>query len=169
MRDNAAGRIASEPFSPQAIRDYENEEFALAQNVYENMLILDSNKYAQDPTGMGGLMTALVGKLGGEVLVSRLWNEQRLAYPIDGHKKGTYWLTYFRVDSLKLTEMARDLRINESVLRQMTLKVDPRLVEALVEHAKGGGRPRPVEAPATSPAASAVLSGIEVPEEAMNG
>lgn len=138
----------------------------MAQNVYENMVILDSNKFAQDPSGMGGLIPNLVAKLGGEVLVSRLWNEQRLAYPIDGHKKGTYWLTYLRLDSLKLTEMARDLRINESVLRQMTLKVDPRLVEALVEHAKGGGRPKPVEA-APAPASGPALD-IEVPEEAMN-
>ena len=137
----------------------------MPQNVYENMVILDSNKFAQDPSGMGALIPNLVTKLGGEVLVSRLWNEQRLAYPIDGHKKGTYWLTYLRLDSLKLTEMARELRINESVLRQMTLKVDPRLVEALVEHAKGGGRPKPAEA---APAPSGPRIDIEVPEEAIN-
>lgn len=137
----------------------------MPQNVYENMVILDSNKFAQDPSGMSGLIPNLVAKLGGEVLVSRLWNEQRLAYPIDGHKKGTYWLTYLRLDSLKLTELARDLRINESVLRQMTLKVDPRLVDALVEHAKGGGRPKPAEA---APVTSNLGADIEVPDEAIN-
>lgn len=129
----------------------------MPQNVYENMVILDSNKYAQDPNGMGAVVSNLVEKLGGEVLVSRLWNEQRLAYPIDGHKKGTYWLTYLRLDSDKLTDLTHDLRINETVLRQLTLKVEPRLVEALVEHAKGGGRARPVEASAES--------AVEVEEE----
>lgn len=129
----------------------------MPQNVYENMVILDSNKYAQDPNGMGAVVSNLVEKLGGEVLVSRLWNEQRLAYPIDGHKKGTYWLTYLRLDSDKLTDLTHDLRINETVLRQLTLKVEPRLVEALVEHAKGGGRARPVEA--------AAESAVEVEEE----
>jgi small subunit ribosomal protein S6 len=128
----------------------------LAQNVYECMVILDPNKYAQDPGKLGGTIADLVGKFGGEVLVSRLWNEQKLAYPIDGHKKGAYWLTYFRIDSGKLADFNREIRINETILRSMTLKVEPRLVEALVEHAKGGGKAKPAEAPeaAAVPAAA---------------
>lgn len=118
----------------------------MALNVYENMVILDSNKYAQDQSGVAATVQNLVARLGGEVLVSRLWNEQKLAYPIDGHRKGTYWLTYMRLDSSKLVEFNRELRINEAVLRSLTLLVDPRLVEALVEHAKGG-RAKPAETP----------------------
>jgi small subunit ribosomal protein S6 len=115
------------------------------------MVILDPNKYAQDPNGMGAQIPNLVAKCGGEVLVSRLWQEQKLAYPIDGHKKGTYWLTYFRLDSRKLADFNREVRINETILRSLTLKVDPRLVEALVEHAKGGTKARTegAEQPAT--------------------
>ena len=48
----------------------------MAQNVYENLVILDSNKYAQNPAEMGAQIPNLVSKFGGEVLVSRLWNEQ---------------------------------------------------------------------------------------------
>ena len=119
----------------------------MALNVYENMVILDSNKYAQDPHSLAATVQDLVARLGGEVLVSRLWNEQKLAYPIKGHRKGTYWLTYMRLDSSKLTEFNRELRINESVVRTLTLLVEPRLVEALVEHAKGN-RAKPAETPA---------------------
>jgi small subunit ribosomal protein S6 len=140
----------------------------LAQNVYENMVILDSNKYAQDPNNLAGLVPGLVGKCGGEVLVSRLWNEQKLAYPIDGHKKGTYWLTYFRLDSQKLTEFTRELRIAEVVLRQLTLKVEPRLIDALVEHAKGGGKAKTIETAPEPVAAAARGPAIDVPEEAAN-
>jgi small subunit ribosomal protein S6 len=139
----------------------------LAQKVYENMVILDSNKYAQDPNGLAGLIPGLIGKCGGEVLVSRLWNEQKLAYPIDGHKKGTYWLTYFRLDSQRLSELTREIRISENIVRSMTLWVEPRLVDALIEHAKGGGKPKVVEAAPPSPIA-AVIPGLEVPEEAAN-
>jgi small subunit ribosomal protein S6 len=128
----------------------------LAQNVYENMVILDSNKYAQDPNGLAATVQNLVAALGGEVLVSRLWNEQKLAYPIKGHRKGTYWLTYMRLDASKLTGFNRELRINESVLRTLTLLVEPRLVDALVEHAKTGGRAKPVEAPAVPEEAAEV-------------
>jgi small subunit ribosomal protein S6 len=127
------------------------------------MVILDSNKYAQDPSGMGQQVPNLVSKCGGEVLVSRLWNEQKLAYPIDGHKKGTYWLTYFRLDGNKLTEFTRELRINETVVRTLTLKVEPRLVDALVEHAKGGRKPvEPTES--SGPGPSVVPPGVEIPD-----
>ena len=120
----------------------------MAQNVYECMVILDPNKYAQDPGGLGATIPTLVAKCGGEVLVSRLWQEQKLAYPIGSHKKGAYWLTYFRLDAGKLVEFNRELRINEAIVRNLTLRVEPRLVEALVEHAKGGQKARPVDAAA---------------------
>ena len=103
----------------------------MAQNVYECMVIFDSNKYAQNPSVLGGTIPDLVAKCGGEVLVSRLWQEQKLAFPIGSHKKGAYWLTYFRLDSLKPTEFNRELRINETVVRSLTLRVEPRLVDAL--------------------------------------
>ena len=114
-------------------------------SVYECLVIFDSNKYAQDPAKVGNQIANLVTKLEGEVLVSRLWNDQKLAYPIDGHRKGTYWLTYFKLNGQRLTEFNRDLAINETVIRSLTLHVDPRLVDALVEHAKGGLRPRAPE------------------------
>jgi small subunit ribosomal protein S6 len=136
------------------------EETNLASNVYECMVILDPNKYAQDPNGIGSQIPNLIGKFGGEVLVSRLWQEQKLAYPIDGHKKGTYWLTYFRLDSGKLVELNREVQINETILRCLTLRVDPRLVEALVEHAKGGQKAKPPAEPAPA------VETIAVPEEA---
>lgn len=117
----------------------------MASNVYECMVILDPNKYAQDPGGMGSQIPNLVSKFGGEVLVSRLWQEQKLAYPIDGNKKGAYWLTYFRLDPSKLVEFNREVRINETILRCLTLKVEPRLVDALVDHAKGVQRAKPGE------------------------
>jgi len=108
-------------------------------------LIFDSNKYAQDQAGVSGVMNDLVTKAGGEVLVSRMWNEMRFAYPIGHHRKGTYWLMYFRLDSSKLVEINQQLRINEAILRSLTLKVEPRLVDALVTHAQGGSRPRATE------------------------
>lgn len=135
----------------------------MATNVYETMFILDSNRYARDPNGVSGQIPELIGKLGGEVLVSRLWNEQKLAYPINGQRKGTYWLTYFKLDSSKLSEFNNQLRINESVLRQLTVKVEPRLVEPLVAHARGAKSM--VKPPEPKPAPMAVPVGPDVDEE----
>jgi small subunit ribosomal protein S6 len=59
-----------------------------------------------------------------------------LAYPIKGHNKGTYWLSYFALDSLKLKELNRACQLNESLLRFLVTRVDPRLINALVAHAQ---------------------------------
>ncbi|MDA1049046.1 MAG: 30S ribosomal protein S6 [Planctomycetota bacterium] len=109
----------------------------MAQNVYECLFILDSNRYARDPNGVSDALPEMVEKLAGEVLANRLWNEQRLAYPINGQRKGTYWLTYFRLESSRLSEFNRACQLNDNILRNLTLKVDPRLVDTLVAHAKG--------------------------------
>jgi small subunit ribosomal protein S6 len=109
----------------------------LAAVVYECLFLLDSNRYARDPHGLPNQVNDIIRGVEGEVLVSRLWAEQKLAYPIKGHKKGVYWLTYFRADSQRLKEFNRACQLNENILRHMTLKVDPRLVETLVAHASG--------------------------------
>ncbi|MCS7304635.1 MAG: 30S ribosomal protein S6 [Thermoguttaceae bacterium] len=123
----------------------------MPRNVYEGLFIFDPIRYAREPDVLSRQITQMIESAGGEVLVSRLWEERRLAYPIKGHRKGTYWLTYFRVDSSRLQEVHRASRLNEAILRFMFVKVDPRLVDTLVQHALGGPRPRPQPAAATTP------------------
>jgi small subunit ribosomal protein S6 len=105
---------------------------------YEGMFILDSNRYGRDPESVSGRLSKAIEKAGGQMLVSRLWEERRLAYPIKGHRKGTYWLTYFRLDGKNLAGLERECKLNDTVLRAIFLKVDPRIIDALVEHAKTG-------------------------------
>ena len=108
----------------------------MAENVYEGMFILDSSRYGRDPDALSGRISGMIQGAGGEILVSRLWEERRLAYPIKGHRRGTYWLTYFRLDSSRLAEIERECQLNESILRKLFLKVDPRIVDTLVTHAQ---------------------------------
>lgn len=110
----------------------------MAERVYEGMFLFDSNKYARNPKDVSGQVIQAIEKCGGEVLVSRLWAEQKLAYSIDGHRKGTYWLTYFRMDSVRREELNRAFRLNTNLLRELILVVDDRLVDTLVEHANVG-------------------------------
>lgn len=107
----------------------------MAQNVYEGMFIFDSNRYARDQAGVSGQIAELVQKFGGQILANRLWEERRLAYPIKGQRRGTYWLTYFRLDSGRLVEFNRQCELSESILRSLVLKIDARLVDAFVSHA----------------------------------
>jgi small subunit ribosomal protein S6 len=122
----------------------------LSKHVYEGLFILDSNRYARDASGVVATIPTTLQQLGGEVLASRLWEERRLAYPIKGHRKGTYWLTYFRLDGDKVTDLTRQFQLNDGVVRSLFLKIDPRIADTMVQHALTGGpavKPRPEVAP----------------------
>jgi small subunit ribosomal protein S6 len=132
----------------------------LTRNAYEGLFIFDSNRYARDASGISGHLTEMLQKFGGEVLVSRLWEERRLAYPIAGHRKGTYWLTYFKLDSNQVATIERECRLNENILRSLILKVEPRIVDALVSHALAGpeaARPRRAETETVLPKSEEVV------------
>ncbi|MEO8494279.1 MAG: 30S ribosomal protein S6 [Planctomycetota bacterium] len=137
----------------------------MAQNVYECLFILDPNRYARDPNGVSAAIPEMVEKFDGEVLANRLWNEQRLAYPINGHRKGTYWLTYFRLESTRLHEFNRACQLNENILRNLTIKVDPRLVDTLVAHASGKALPVPAASDVVSDEEDEELDGASSDEE----
>ena len=109
----------------------------MASNVYECLFILDSNRYARAPQAVAQGISDIVTNNDGEILVTRLWNAQKLAYPINGNRKGTYWLTYFSMEGTSLTAFERSCRLNDNVMRNLTIKIDPRLVDTLVSHAKG--------------------------------
>ena len=123
----------------------------MAERVYEGLFLFDSNKYSRNPKEVPAAVTGAIEKCGGEILVSRLWAEQKLAYPINGQRKGTYWLTYFKMDSLRTKELDQTLRLNTDLMRELILTVDERLVDALVSHAGGTVTPKD-DAPADKPA-----------------
>lgn len=111
----------------------------MSENVYEGMFILDSVKYAQNPDAAQKEVLGLLERTHATVLVSRPWQDAKLAYPIDKHKKGLYYLAYFKLDANNLTELNRLCKLNETVIRQLFLKVDPLLVEPLVAMASSDG------------------------------
>lgn len=107
----------------------------MAVNVYEGLFIFDGNKYARDHAALPTAVEKMITELDGEVKVSRLWEERRLAYAIDGQRKGAYWLIYFAIDSQQISVLNRKCELRDGVLRQLILKIHPRLVEPILAHA----------------------------------
>jgi len=108
------------------------EVLTLARNVYEGMFLLDIGKVSRDWNKATRMIEDLLKRHGAEVLVIRPWDERPLAYPIKRQRRGMYLISYFRVDGSKVAEIERDCRINDAILRDLILKVDPKLVDQLV-------------------------------------
>ncbi|MFZ4465761.1 MAG: 30S ribosomal protein S6 [Phycisphaerales bacterium] len=52
------------------------------------------------------------------------WDERRLAYDIDGNKRGVYFLSRFTADTRKVKEIERDCRLSEKMLRSLIVRND---------------------------------------------
>lgn len=111
----------------------------MALVTYEGMFLLDSNRYAANPTGVSGEVLAILERVGAKVLATRPWQDGKLSYPIDGNRKGLHFLVYFSLDSRQLTEIDRLVKFNESILRHMLIKLPEALVEPMLAMATGRG------------------------------
>ncbi|MEM7454695.1 MAG: 30S ribosomal protein S6 [Planctomycetota bacterium] len=109
----------------------------MPESVYECMFIFNANAYARNPAGAAKGIEDLVKNVDGEILASRLFDERKLAYPINGHRKGVYWLTYAKLDHSSLPKFNRAAKLSDIVLRHMVVKLDPRLVDTMVAVAQG--------------------------------
>ena len=109
--------------------------------VYETLFILDSTKHATDVEASKTALHATIERYGGTIDVSRPWDDRKLTYPIKKHKKGSYHIVYYRIESTKQAEMERDYRLNETILRHMTSAIDPKWVDAVMDVAKNDHAP----------------------------
>jgi small subunit ribosomal protein S6 len=105
-------------------------------NNYESLVLLDPTKVGSDVDAAKATIHGILEKYGSEILASRKWDDRKLAYAIDGHKKGLYYLVHYKVDSLKVKQIELDFRLNENVLRHMTSNIDPKWVEEMLAVAK---------------------------------
>ena len=108
----------------------------MAANVYECMFILDTTKVAGDIATADKQIRTVLEKHGAEVLVSRPWDERRLAYPIRNQKKGLYYMTYFSSEGKNVVGIEHDCALVEMILRMMVIKIDPKLVETMLTLAR---------------------------------
>lgn len=111
--------------------------------VYEGMFILDSNRFARDRDGLPNDLKSTVEEAGGLVELSRLWEERRLAYPINGQRKGSYWIMYFRSPTSAIKDLNRQFELKDGVLRHLFIRLPDALVEPILEHAKGASTSAP--------------------------
>lgn len=107
----------------------------MSVNTYEGMFLLDAARAAAGWDESVQQVHGILAKHDAEIVATRQWDERRLAYSIGSHKKGTYLLTYFKTDGAKIDQIEADCKLNDLVLRNLILKVHPKLVDHLVAQA----------------------------------
>ena len=93
------------------------------RRLYEGMFLLDHRSGA-DLKQAGKHVRDLLHRVGAEIEVLTKWDERKLAYSIEGQKRGTFLLTYFRVDGAQIAEIERLVNLSEELLRCLLIRAD---------------------------------------------
>lgn len=109
------------------------------KRLYEGMFLIDSALASSDWDGIVDSIRNIIEREGAEIETIKKWDDRNLAYPIEGRRRGTYILCYFRSEGPKLEEIERNIQLSEQILRALVLKTD-KMSEEDIE------KPTPLEA-----------------------
>lgn len=96
----------------------------VAKRLYEGMFLVDSGEAASDWDGVIATIEKMLSRAEAEIVSIKKWDERRLAYEVNRKERGTYILSYFNCDPLKITGIERDVQLSERILRVMILRTD---------------------------------------------
>jgi small subunit ribosomal protein S6 len=120
---------------------------------YENLVIVKPTLTAEEIQASIAAVEEVITSNGGEIAATSPMGMRKLAYPINKNERGFYYVIYYTVAPAAISEIERRFRINESLLRFVTIKYDSKrevtAFNALVEKAKkDASAPAKTEAPA---------------------
>lgn len=90
-----------------------------AKRTYEGLFLIDAGQ--PDFEAASQPIRTLLARYQADVLSIKPWDERRLAYEIQGRRRGLYVLAYFAVEPAHMSEIEHDAELSEQILRSMIL------------------------------------------------
>jgi small subunit ribosomal protein S6 len=132
--------------------------------IYEEMFIIRPDATEEEITPIVEQVRTTVTSAGGTVDKEERWGVRKLAYRVEKRNEGYYVLMQFTAGAATVREVERRLRVNDNVLKYMTVRIDEKLKKIekrRKEREKRAARkPAPVVA---SPAAPAEATSPAMP------
>jgi small subunit ribosomal protein S6 len=92
--------------------------------LYEHIYLARQDVSPQQVEEMTNALTEVLVAGGGKVTKNEYWGLKSLSYRIKKNRKAHYSLLNIDAPSAAVAEMERQMRINEDILRFMTVRVD---------------------------------------------
>jgi len=131
------------------------EATEVKENRYEGMFLVDSNAFASDPEAITEELMKLLEKAGATVVAHRPWQDGKLAYEIEGRRKGLHYIVCFRMPTSGMDILTRQCQLSDVVLRQMVITHPAELFDAVVDAISGNPAEEAAAAAAAAEAAAA--------------
>jgi len=94
------------------------------QRIYEVMFIVDTSATEEEITRLNENLQQIVTDQGGTITKSENIGRRQLAYQIGRKKEGFYVLFEVEGSGREIAELERRMRVNDQVLRYITVRVD---------------------------------------------
>lgn len=111
-------------------------------SLYECVIIARQDLSSGQVESLTETLSTLVTEQGGEVKKKESWGLRSLAYKIKKNRKGHYVLLNLDAPAAAVAELERTMRLNEDVLRYLTIRVDELEEEPSVVLRSRGSRDR---------------------------
>ena len=92
--------------------------------LYEHILIARQDISGQAVETLAEELAGIITSNGGEVKKTENWGLRNLSYRIKKNRKGHYVLMNLDAPAAAVAELERNERINEDIIRTMTIRVD---------------------------------------------
>jgi len=107
---------------------------------YENLVIVKPTLTAEEIQNSIKAIEEVITSNGGEIAATQTMGMRKLAYPVDKNERGFYHVIYSTIAPSAISEIERRFRLNEELIRFVTIKYDTNRETAawnqLVEKAK---------------------------------
>lgn len=100
---------------------------------YETVFILDPTLDETREKEEVARVVKWIEDLGGSMDEVERWGRRRLAYEIHKKRDGLYNVLHYHAGASHVKELERRMRLNESIMRLLTVLIDPRQKKALEE------------------------------------
>ena len=92
--------------------------------IYECVYIARQELTAAQAEQLSKDLTKIVSSNNGEIKNQEYWGLRNLAYKIRKNRKGHYTMFHVDAPSSTIEELERNMRLNEDILRYLTVKID---------------------------------------------
>ena len=96
----------------------------MANRTYEVMYIIDPAADADKITSLNETISQLIEKEGGTIVRMDDIGRRNLAYPIKKNREGYYMLFEIDGSGQEILELERRMRVNDLIMRYITVRVD---------------------------------------------
>jgi small subunit ribosomal protein S6 len=94
----------------------------MAHHEYETIIIIQPDLDDAETTAIAEKIQAVLADQKCHLLLVDDWGKRRLAYPINKHQKGHYFLFNFLATANVIDELERNIRIDDKIVRFLTVR-----------------------------------------------